>query len=306
MLSGIQLDRTLPHTKEWELYHNSFSLSSKKLRVSLSELAIDYESHHVDLIETGSYENIGAAYRKVNPQGLVPVLVHEGHPIYESHEEMVYAAEHAGEGAADLLPEDPAVRAEVERWTDCASLVDDPMRGTAERAPAGRRGRRRRRRAGAAAGTSGAPVPARRHPGAGRVGARGDPVRAGSRHRHGAGRPGPSCGRSGAASQQRAADGTRGQAMIDMNWIALIVAALSAFVLGALWYSNPLFGKVWGREVGVDPQTGGHPARVFCTVRRHSWRLAKLAEATRRPLSQAWIGALRSATSSTRCATSCR
>jgi glutathione S-transferase len=130
-------DITLPHEKEWELYHNCFSLCSKKLRVCLAELGIPYESHHVDLIETGSYQNVGREYLKVNPAGLVPVLVHEGHPIYESHDEIVYAAAHAGERGRALLPDDdePEIRALVEHWTDCASLKGkNPVDGTRERA----------------------------------------------------------------------------------------------------------------------------------------------------------------------------
>ena len=133
--SGIQRDVELPHEQEWELFHNGFSLCSKKVRVCLEELGIRYAGHHVHLIETGRYENVGRAYLEVNPAGLVPVLVHEGHPIYESHEQIVYAAAHAGDGAPALLPEDAETRALVEHWVDCASLVGpDPLRGTGRRA----------------------------------------------------------------------------------------------------------------------------------------------------------------------------
>lgn len=33
----------------------------------------------------------------------------------------------------------------------------------------------------------------------------------------------------------------------SVNWLAVVVAALSAFVLGALWY-GPLFGEAWMEE----------------------------------------------------------
>jgi glutathione S-transferase len=135
MTGGLHDEISLPHEREWELYHNSFSLCSKKLRVCLAELGLDYASHPIDLIETGSYENIGRRYLAVNPAGLVPVLVHRGHPIYESHEEIVYAARHAGERGRELLPEEPEARARVEHWVDVASLVGaNPIRGTGERA----------------------------------------------------------------------------------------------------------------------------------------------------------------------------
>ncbi len=135
MAGGLHESITLPHTSEWELYHNSFSLCSKKLRVCLAELGLDHASHPIDLIETGCYENVSRRFLAVNPAGLVPVLVHRGHPIYESHDEIVYAARHAGEHGRELLPEDPEIRALVERWVDVASLVGrDPTRGTDRRA----------------------------------------------------------------------------------------------------------------------------------------------------------------------------
>jgi hypothetical protein len=51
--------------------------------------------------------------------------------------------------------------------------------------------------------------------------------------------------------------------MPALNWLAIVAAAISAFVLGGLWY-GPLFRHAWCREAGVDPNaTPGHPARIF-------------------------------------------
>lgn len=126
MPGGLCLDVTLPHEREWELYHNALSLCSKKVRVCLAELRIDYRGHHVDLIETGRYENIGRRFLAVNPAGLVPVLVHHGHPIYESHEQITYAAEHAA-GGVPLIPAGQSEREAMQRWVHKASLLgDDP------------------------------------------------------------------------------------------------------------------------------------------------------------------------------------
>jgi hypothetical protein len=47
-----------------------------------------------------------------------------------------------------------------------------------------------------------------------------------------------------------------------MNVWAVLVAAISSFMLGGLWYSNALFGKAWNAENGDVPQTA-HPAKVF-------------------------------------------
>ena len=42
--------------------------------------------------------------------------------------------------------------------------------------------------------------------------------------------------------------------MPEVNWIAVIIAAVSAFVLGGLWYSPALFGKTWQRETGLTDE----------------------------------------------------
>ena len=52
--------------------------------------------------------------------------------------------------------------------------------------------------------------------------------------------------------------------MWEMNWIAVLGAALAGFVIGALWY-GPLLGKVWQRESGLTDEAikGANMARIF-------------------------------------------
>lgn len=40
---------------------------------------------------------------------------------------------------------------------------------------------------------------------------------------------------------------------MDVNWIAVLVAAISAFILGGLWY-GPLFGKKWMAHTGMTEE----------------------------------------------------
>jgi hypothetical protein len=47
-----------------------------------------------------------------------------------------------------------------------------------------------------------------------------------------------------------------------MNPWAVLLAAASSFLLGGLWYSRALFGRVWTAENGGAIQSG-HPAKVF-------------------------------------------
>jgi hypothetical protein len=38
----------------------------------------------------------------------------------------------------------------------------------------------------------------------------------------------------------------------DLNWLAVIAAAIAYFVLGAIWYAPPVLGNAWMRAGGVD------------------------------------------------------
>jgi hypothetical protein len=49
-----------------------------------------------------------------------------------------------------------------------------------------------------------------------------------------------------------------------MNYLAVVVAAVSSFLLGGLWYGPMLFGPTWQRVAGDTRKPGdAHPARVF-------------------------------------------
>ena len=50
---------------------------------------------------------------------------------------------------------------------------------------------------------------------------------------------------------------------LDINWLAVLLAALASFVVGGVWYSF-LFAKPWQREAGVaDEQLRDGTVRVF-------------------------------------------
>jgi glutathione S-transferase len=125
MSGGLHEEILLPHAQEYELYHNGLSLCSKKVRVCLKELGIPFAEHPIDLIETGSYEVVSRHFLKVNPAGLLPVLVHNGHPIYESHDIITYCAQHASDDAPALIPEDTAEREVMESWQERASMKEE-------------------------------------------------------------------------------------------------------------------------------------------------------------------------------------
>ena len=53
--------------------------------------------------------------------------------------------------------------------------------------------------------------------------------------------------------------------MNTVNWLAVLVAGISAFVLGGVWYSPALFGKAWMTEnnMTVDDVKKGNKAKIF-------------------------------------------
>lgn len=44
-----------------------------------------------------------------------------------------------------------------------------------------------------------------------------------------------------------------GTAFTDINWLSIIVAGVSAFLIGGVWY-GPLFGRAWMKEFGFTEE----------------------------------------------------
>lgn len=42
-----------------------------------------------------------------------------------------------------------------------------------------------------------------------------------------------------------------------LNWWAVLLAAVSSFAVGAIWYARPVLGRAWMKEIGVDPDNPG-------------------------------------------------
>jgi len=41
----------------------------------------------------------------------------------------------------------------------------------------------------------------------------------------------------------------------NLNWLAIVVAAVSAFILGGLWYSPLMFARRWMKETGITEES---------------------------------------------------
>ena len=54
--------------------------------------------------------------------------------------------------------------------------------------------------------------------------------------------------------------------MGSINWLAVLTAGISAFVIGGIWYSPGLFGKAWMKDNNFTEEQikqGGNKAKIF-------------------------------------------
>ena len=51
----------------------------------------------------------------------------------------------------------------------------------------------------------------------------------------------------------------------SINWLAVLVAGISSFVVGGIWYSPGLFGKAWMKDNGFteDDVKKGNKGKIF-------------------------------------------
>ena len=122
---GKQSFKVIDTDEKWILYHNCFSLCSRKVRLCLEELEIEYDQQHIDLIETGKYQVASKNFLKINPGATVPVLLHEGYPIYESHEQIYYLTKESSSNS--IIPANEKDKNSMDYWVKKSSMVGDPM-----------------------------------------------------------------------------------------------------------------------------------------------------------------------------------
>ncbi len=53
----------------------------------------------------------------------------------------------------------------------------------------------------------------------------------------------------------------------DLDWLAVLVGAVAYFVIGAVWYARPVFGKAWMEASGTQmPAEGERPGPAIFVV----------------------------------------
>lgn len=95
-----------------ELYHFPFSTCSQKVRLVLAEKQLDFVSHEVDILNGAQHD---PAYVALNPNHVVPTLVHDGAVLIES----TLINEYLDDAfpAVPLRPAAPVARHAMRLWT---------------------------------------------------------------------------------------------------------------------------------------------------------------------------------------------
>ena len=95
-----------------ELYNHDMSVCAAKVRFAMAEKGLEYTSHMVNLL---ARENKPHEYLALNPNGVVPTLVDDGHVVYESTIINEYLEEKFPQ--IPLMPKTSQGKARVRKWT---------------------------------------------------------------------------------------------------------------------------------------------------------------------------------------------
>ena len=99
-----------------EHYHNINSVCAQKVRIALNEKGLDAKEHLLTL----RGDQFDPAYLKLNPNGVVPTLVHDGNAIIESSLILYYLDE--AFPTPPLMPKEPQLRHRVRLFN---KLIDE-------------------------------------------------------------------------------------------------------------------------------------------------------------------------------------
>ncbi len=95
-----------------ELYHNDMSTCAQKVRFALAEKRLDWTGHHLNLRAADQQK---PEYLELNPNGVVPTLVHDGVVVIESNIINEYIDDAWPD--APLRPATAPDRARMRSWT---------------------------------------------------------------------------------------------------------------------------------------------------------------------------------------------
>jgi len=113
------------------ILHNYWSsVCSQKARLGLAEKRLSYENRHVNLFE---FEHWEPGYVRLNPNGVVPTLDHDGRIIIESNVIIEYLEDVFP--AIPLRPKEPLAAAQMRIWMFNSEEIAHPNVNTCSHNP---------------------------------------------------------------------------------------------------------------------------------------------------------------------------
>jgi glutathione S-transferase len=103
------------------LYNNAYSTCSQKVRLTLAEKGIAWTDVQVNFARN---EHLAPDYLKLNPNGVVPTLLHDGEVVLDSSVIMEYLDEVVPDPA--MAPRTPLGRAHLRKWLRYFEEVTTP------------------------------------------------------------------------------------------------------------------------------------------------------------------------------------
>ena len=112
------------------LYNAPGSTCSQKVRLALAEKGLDWQDCRVDL---RANEHLEDWYLALNPNGVVPTLVHDGRPVIESNVIIEYLED--AHPSVRLRPRDPYDQAMMRVWIYNSEEIAHPNVNTCSHNP---------------------------------------------------------------------------------------------------------------------------------------------------------------------------
>jgi glutathione S-transferase len=104
-----------------ELYNFSQSTCSLKVRICLEEKGLEWVDRR---LVSKNHDHLSDWYLKLNPNGVVPTLLDDGRPVFESSVIIQYLDQVHPE--TPLVPDDPYAQAQMRSWLAFVDAVTTP------------------------------------------------------------------------------------------------------------------------------------------------------------------------------------
>lgn len=117
------IDPTLKDLKGLHVWHGELSSCSQRVRITLEEKGLEWESH---IISIPNNEHATPEYQAINPKGLVPAFVDNGTLLIESCDIIDYIDQKHPE--PPLRPADAALEPKLSEWLDRADKAQADLK----------------------------------------------------------------------------------------------------------------------------------------------------------------------------------